>query len=108
MPVEAVEVPSHPVMIEREEGDDDAWGGDDDVDMAEEGCFVEFYPNAAKIIGRGRNLFERVMDEMGDHREELPYYPFSCLKDFEMAAWLTHTQLSLASESLFYSTGYVS
>ena len=32
MPVEAVEVPSHPVMIEREEGDDDAWGGDDDVE----------------------------------------------------------------------------
>ena len=40
--------------------------------------------------------------------KEVPYYPFSCLKDFEMGAYLAHANLPVSVESIFYETLFVS
>ena len=46
-------------------------------------------------------------DDLKKRRGQIPYYPFSCLPDFEMAAIITHAAMPVAIEGHIYATQYV-
>ena len=68
---------------------------------------VEEFPGAAQTKGEGLHLFDQMEHINWEERKTAPYYPFSCLTEFEMAAAISNCGLSQSKEEVLYQTKYV-
>jgi hypothetical protein len=83
-----------------------------DVDppfAVDDGPFVEEYEGAAKECGRGVTFMEEFgRDQHAAKRVENLYYPFASKDEWELAAFLLRSDLSMASIDSFLSLEPVS
>lgn len=70
---------------------------------------VELFPGAARVEGKGENLFEKIKESARrePEREGNAYYPFSCEMDWEVALWLSRLNVSQAKVDEFFRLKYV-
>ena len=85
---------------------DDSGGNDWSMDG---GLFVEEYEGAAKEYGTGGTMFMREFDgdQYAGERVTNLYYPFASRDEWELAAFLLCSNLSMASIDLFLSLNLV-
>lgn len=84
--------------------------GTPSLDVAGNDIVVEEYPGAAIIIGKGQNLYSRII-AADEHREKRkiagPFYPFSSKEDWEMYKWLSSLRGPLEKIDEFFKLPYV-
>ena len=71
---------------------------------------IEEYHGAAIIIGKGQNLYSRIIaaDEHHDQRKIAgPFYPFSGQEDWEMYKWLSSLRGPMEKIDEFFKLPYV-
>lgn len=70
---------------------------------------TEYFPNAAKVYGRGKHLFEkmRLQQRRNSSGSTNVFFPFSCMTDWEVADWLCRSHMSKAKASEFFHLSYV-
>jgi len=72
-----------------------------DVDA---GPFVDYYPDAANVHGRGSTFMDLFdSDVYAMERETNLYYPFASKQDWEVGSWLLRSGLSMAKIDQFLS-----
>lgn len=75
----------------------------------DDGPYVEEYKGAAKTFGPGVTFMSEFdSDEHAAKRAENPYYPFASKDEWELAAYLLRSDLSMASIDAFLSLKRVS
>jgi hypothetical protein len=75
----------------------------------DDGPFVEEYEGAAKEHGAGQTFMSEFgRDQHAAERVENPYYPFASKGEWELAAYLLRSNLSMASIDSFLSLKLVS
>ena len=84
--------------------------GTPSLNTIESDIIVEEYPGAAIIIGRGQNLYSRII-ATDEHREKRkiagPFYPFSGQEDWEMYKWLSSIRGPMEKLDEFFKLPYV-
>lgn len=63
---------------------------------------IEHFVGAAAILGKGQTLFDKIKASRQEYGDVAPYYPFASVKDFEMAAYLTHMDTTVRKEDGLY------
>jgi hypothetical protein len=87
--------------------------GTDDMDTDTPGrtdrFFTECYPGASQTYGAGRTFMDKFdTDQHSKVRLEYLYYPFTSRDEWELAAFLLRSSLSMASIDKFLKLGLVS
>jgi len=81
----------------------------EDVQNADSGPFIQEYVGAAAEYGRGTTFMERFdSDQYAQERNMNLYYPFASRDEWELAAFLLRSNLSMASIDSFLSLKLVS
>ena len=82
---------------------------EDQVDT-EDDTVTDFYPHAAKVIGKGQTAHQKISadDSFSHRRKKNPFYPFSCFIEWEMAHWLCKAGLTQRLTNEFFKLAYVS
>jgi hypothetical protein len=81
----------------------------EDVQNVDSGPFIQEYVGAAREYGRGMTFLQRFdSDQHAQARKKNLYYPFTSRDEWELAAFLLRSDLSLASIDLFLSLKLVS
>jgi hypothetical protein len=71
--------------------------------------FVEEFPGASKIFGNGHTFMDSFRsDRHGDKRIDNLYYPFASRDEWELASFLSRSNLSMTSTDQFLSLQLVS
>jgi hypothetical protein len=71
--------------------------------------FVQEYDGAARTFGLGTTFMQQFdCDEFAEERTENLYYPFASRAEWELAAFLLRSDLSLAALDMFLSLNLVS
>lgn len=66
----------------------------------------DVYDSAAEIKRRVTPKFERIRRKLEKEFPDLPYYPFSCEKEWNMARWLHQSGMSQAQMDRFFHLQY--
>lgn len=82
----------------------------DGEDPSTNQTYVEYHPKAAYSYGQGKDVLSQTAasDIDIDKRKENPYYPFSCLMEWELVVWLSGLNASVAQLNEFFKLSYVS
>lgn len=82
---------------------EDSWSSGSQDNQHPSIPFVETFPGAGKGYGKARNTLDDidVHDMYPEERKECVFYPFKSEEDFEMAAWLLETGISMARINAF-------
>jgi hypothetical protein len=81
----------------------------EDVQNEDSGPFIQEYEGAARKYGRGTTFLQRFdSDQYAQARKTNLYYPFASRDEWELAAFLLRSDLSLASINSFLSLKLVS
>lgn len=74
------------------------------------GPIKDFHPTAADTYGRGKTILEEIhhSDQFAKQRNGNIYYPFVSKEDWEVAAWLIESGLSMAEIDKFLNLPFVS
>ena len=81
----------------------------EDSQNVDSGPFIEEYVGAAKEYGRGTTFMEKFdCDQYVEERKMNLYYPFASRDEWELAAFLLRSDLSMASIDSFLSLKLVS
>ena len=81
----------------------------EDSQNVDSGPFIEEYVGAAKEYGRGTTFMEKFdCDQYVEERKTNLYYPFASRDEWELAAFLLRSDLSMASIDSFLSLKLVS
>jgi hypothetical protein len=84
-------------------------GGNDDWSMDDGEQFIEEYEGAAKEYGTGTTFMDEFdHDQYAGERINNLYYPFASRDEWEFAAYLLHSDLSMASIDSLLSLNLVS
>jgi hypothetical protein len=71
--------------------------------------FVEAYPNASQVYGRGKTFMDVFdADVCAENRRDNLYYPFASRQEWQMASFLLRSSLSMAAIDEFLSIDLVS
>ncbi len=93
-------------------GSDDGEGhAASDADSLNEpsGHCTDEHPHAGANFGDGQHILEKIsLDEFVKQRKENLYYPFANKDDWEVAAWLSKSGLSMADIDSFLKLAFVS
>lgn len=70
---------------------------------------VDRYDGAAQIFGKSEPTFTKLysQDKYASYRQRNPFYPFSCLTEWEIAHWLARAGLSQDLMNDFFKLKYV-
>ena len=69
---------------------------------------AELYPGAAQTYGHGQTFMDRFnADEFSCYRDNLPYYPFASQDEWELAAFLLRSDLSMSALDEFFKLATV-
>ena len=85
-----------------------------DCDTMDDGAgsgvrFVQEYEGAARTFGPGTTFMQQFeCDEFAEERTQNLYYPFTSRAEWELAAFLLRSDLSLAALDMFLSLNLVS
>ena len=81
----------------------DSWFSDAARASADD-YFVEAYPNASQVYGRGETLMEIFdADVNAENRRDNLYYPFASRQEWQMASFLLRSSLSMTAVDEFLS-----
>lgn len=87
----------------------DELGGNDDWNMDDGEQFIEEYKGAAKEYGTGTTFMDEFdCDQYAGERIKNLYYPFASRDEWELAAYLLRSDLSMASIDSLLSLNLVS
>jgi hypothetical protein len=106
--------PSEPVVPESMDVDEVECNNmvvddDDDVSPSHNGHFVEEYDGAAKMYGSGTSFMRQFnSDTFATERAKNIYYPFASRAEWDLAAFLLSSDLSIAAIDNFLSLTLVS
>jgi hypothetical protein len=82
--------------------------GESDSGM-DDGVFIEEYEGSAEVYGMGTTFMEEFdHDQYAGERVENLYYPFASRDEWELAAFLLRSDLSMASIDMLLSLNLVS
>ncbi|KIL54004.1 hypothetical protein M378DRAFT_182687, partial [Amanita muscaria Koide BX008] len=99
--------PSEPVVPESMDVDEVECNNmvvDDDMSPSHNGHFVEEYDGAAKTYGSGTSFMRQFnSDTFATERAENIYYPFASRAEWDLAAFLLRSDLSIAAIDNFLS-----
>jgi hypothetical protein len=88
--------------MEHDKSGESDWGMDD-------GVFIEEYEGSAEVYGTGTTFMEEFdHDQYAGERVENLYYPFASRDEWELAAFLLRSDLSMASIDMLLSLNLVS
>jgi hypothetical protein len=80
-----------------------------DDEVGSSGHFVQEYDGAAKTFGSGTTFMQQFeSDEFAEERTQNLFYPFASRAEWELAAFLLRSDLSLAALDKFLSLNLVS
>jgi hypothetical protein len=106
-PPSELSVESEPMDLDEVEYDDMPM--DDEVSPSHNGRFVEVYDGAAKTHGSGTTFMKQFnLDTFATERVKNIYYPFASRAEWELAAFLLRSDLSIAAIDKFLSLTLVS
>ncbi len=74
------------------------------------GPFILEFTGAAKTYGDGKTVLEQIEieDQFSEERKSNLYYPFACLREWELARWIMRQQVSMADIDQFLRLEIVS
>ncbi len=70
--------------------------------------YTEFHPTAGKTFGKGRTIMQEIdEDDSTPETKDNIYHPFTSKQDFEMAAWLSRSNVTMSQIDDFLKLPYV-
>ncbi len=103
---------NRPVTIEEIDSDDGLGVDDCFSETSDDGpsatkSYTEFHPTAGKTFGKGRTIMQEIDDDSTPETKANIFHPFISRQDFEMAAWLSQSNVTMSQIDDFLKLPYV-